>query len=274
MTLAHALSGPAGTWDVDPLVLAMGVLAVVLYARGSKLLSTRGSPRRPGSLKQLSFYAGVFVAIAAVVSPLHGWSERLFAAHMTQHLLLVIVAAPLIVVGRPGGPFLAALPRSMSRPLGRTLAALRNNVKPLLHPLSIWVLHTLVLWAWHQPTLYDAALDNEFLHALEHSTFFGTALLLWAAVFGERPVSEGASVILLFTTGLQSAALGALIVFASSPLYESHVQAAGTVATDPLTDQQLAGALMWVPPGILYLAVTAVMFGRLLQSPRLEEVGS
>ena len=193
---------------------------------------------------------------------------------MVQHLLLVLIAAPLVVIGRPTAPLIAALPSQVGRPVSTLIVGLRQRFRFALHPVTIWALHALVLWAWHLPTLYDAALSNEFLHTLEHLSFFGTALLLWAAVLGEKPIGEGPSVLLLFGTGLQSAALGAILTFASSPLYQTHEVAAPTAGVDPLTDQQLAGVIMWIPPGIIYLAISAVMLGRMLESrPPLEEAG-
>lgn len=275
MILGHSLDGVPGAWDLDPLIIVPAIAAIALYASGVGRLTKRGSARAPGSTNQACFYFGMLVAVAAVVTPLHGWSERLFAAHMTQHLLLVIIAAPLIVLGRPVGPFTAALPASPARAVSRSLRLLRDRARFALHPVSLWALHTFVLWVWHFPALYDAALENDFLHGLEHASFLGTALLLWAAVLGSKPIGEGASVLLLFATGLQSAALGALLAFSTSPLYETHVLGAPSVEADPVSDQQLAGVIMWIPPGLVYLAVSAILLGKMLQTsrPGLEEAG-
>ena len=275
MILGHSLDGAPGAWELDPLIILPAVAAIALYASGVGRLSNRGSARAPGIPNQICFYVGMLVAVGAVVTPLHGWSERLFAAHMTQHLLLVIIAAPLVVLGRPIGPFTAALPAAPARAVSRSLRFARDRARFALHPVSLWALHTFVLWVWHFPALYDAALENDLLHGLEHGSFLGTALLLWAAVLGSKPIAEGASVLLLFATGLQSAALGALLAFSTSPLYETHTLGAPSVETDPVSDQQLAGVIMWIPPGLVYLAVSALLLGRMLQTsrPGLEEVG-
>jgi len=248
----------------------------VVYATGVRLLDQRGSRRRPPVTAQSAFYAGLIITVAAVVSPLHGWSEALFAAHMTQHLLLVLVAAPLIVIGRPAAPLIAGLPRRVGKNASQLVSGVRKRVAFLLHPVTIWALHAFVLWAWHLPTLYNAALTNPMLHGLEHVTFLGTALLVWSAIFGERPIGEGASVLLLFATGLQSAALGALLALSTTVIYDVHATAAPAAGIDPLTDQQLAGAIMWIPPGIIYMVITAFILARLLRNagPRLEEAGS
>jgi cytochrome c oxidase assembly factor CtaG len=275
MTLAHAIDGSPGAWELDPLVLLLSIGAAAAYGRGVYLLSKRRSARTPSIGRRVGFYGGLVIAAGAVISPLHGWSETLFAAHMTQHLLLVIVAAPLLVLGRPSAPLIAALPSNVGKAASLLFVTVRKRAPFLLHPVSLWALHAFVLWAWHLPTLYDLALENTFMHGLEHATFLGSALLVWAAVFGERPIGEGASVLLLFATGLQSAALGALLALATQVLYDSHAVAAPIAGFDPLTDQQLAGVIMWIPPGILYLAVSALMLSRLLQdtSPRIEEAG-
>jgi putative membrane protein len=186
------------------------------------------------------------------------------------------VSAPLIVLGEPTAPLVAGLPATASRTASKVLRVLRKRTPLLRHPVWVWALNAAVLWAWHLPHLYDLALRNEIVHGLEHATFLGTALLLWGAVFGERPVGEGASVLLMFATGLQSAALGALLALAGNVLYEVHSVAAPVAGVDALTDQQLAGVIMWIPPGILYLAVSGLMLSRLLaesRSPNLEGAG-
>ena len=266
MTLAHGPGAAPGAWDLDPLVLVAALAGLVLYTRGALRLRTRRSARTPSRTRQACFYAGLGLAVAAIVSPLHGWSETLFAAHMTQHLVLMVISGPLIVLGRPVPTFLAALPSQAARALARVRSAPRKHAPFLLHPVAIWALSTAVLWAWHLPALYDAALENELLHALEHVTFVATALLVWGAVLGEHPIGEGSSVLLLFGTGLQSGALGALLTFAGSVLYESHAFAAPRAGFDALTDQQLAGVIMWIPSGIVYLAVMTVMLVRLLRA--------
>ena len=273
MIAAHGPGGTPGAWDLDPVVLTAAIAAIVLYVAGARRLVARGSPRAPSRPRQSAFFAGVVAALAAVVSPLHGWSETLFSAHMGQHLVLMVVAAPLAVIGHPAAPFLAALPADLARAWGRIRSAPRRHAPLLLHPLAIWLVSAVVLWAWHLPTLYDAALDNEAVHALEHATFILTAGLVWAAAFGERPIGPAASVVLLLATALQSAALGAILTFAGSVLYDAHALAAPAVGIDPLTDQQLAGVIMWIPAGIVYLAAMAVMLARLLRITPARPVG-
>lgn len=273
MTTAHGPGSPVGAWDPDPFVLAASVIALVLYLVGVRRLRARGSRRTPSRPRQWAFYGGLAAAVGAIVSPLHGWSETLFSAHMTQHLVLMIVAAPLVVIGRPAAPFVAALPTGVARTWSRVRSAPRRSAPLLLHPVALWLASAIVLWAWHLPTFYDAALDNELVHGLEHATFIVTAGLVWAAAFGERPIGAAAAVLLLFATALQSGALGAILTFAGSVLYETHALAAPAVGVDPLTDQQLAGVIMWIPAGIVYLAAMAMLLARLLRATPARAIG-
>ena len=191
--------------------------------------------------RMVMLVSGVIVSLATVLSPLHQVAAELFSAHMVQHLLLVIVAAPLLAAGMP-----------------RTIS---------LNPFAIFVLHTGAMWAWHLPSLYDAALTSDALHGLEHLSFLITGVLFWSYVLRGSASAILQRVGLTFAIALQSAALGALLAFASRPLYSSHLSSTASWNMTPLEDQQLAGALMWVPPGIVYLAVMVVLlfrwFGRL-----------
>jgi putative membrane protein len=202
----------------------------------------------------------------ALVSPLDGAAASLFAAHMAQHLVLMMVAAPLLAASRPLLVVGAALPAAGRRRLRRVAA--RRLATAMFHPVVVWTLGTVVLWAWHLPVLYDAAVRNDAVHAVEHVTLLGAAALLWAAVLGRspRPLAAPAAVGLLFATMLQSSALGAVLTLAGSPLYSVHETTTAAWGLTPLEDQQLAGALMWVPPGVVYLGVMAGLLVRWLGS--------
>jgi putative membrane protein len=119
-----------------------------------------------------------------------------------------------------------------------------------------WTLHVAMLWAWHLPSLYEAALRSEAVHVLEHTAFFATALLFWwllVAPHGRR-LGTGAAVMYLFAAALQCTILGALITFARHPWYPSHYATTRAWGFTPLEDQQLAGLLMWIPAGLVYVA--------------------
>jgi putative membrane protein len=171
---------------------------------------------------------------------------------MTQHVLLVQVAAPLLVLGRTAYAALWALPPRARRAvaLAHRAAPVRTALRAAASPVLGWLAFALVLWGWHAPALYDAALASPAVHALEHLTMLGAAVLFWRVPLAPRAGALAAPY--LFLGGAQCTALGALIAFATAPLYAAYASALGGAA---LEDQQLAGLLMWVPSGVVYLAV-------------------
>jgi cytochrome c oxidase assembly factor CtaG len=191
---------------------------------------------------------------------------------MAQHGLLVAVAPPLLLMGQPGAAFAWALPSGWSR--GRMSAAWRPIARlgrALSLPFPAAVLHGLALWIWHAPGLFDAAVEREWLHTLEHVSFFGTALLFWRAVIRAAAGREAAAggLVACFVTLLQSGILSALLSFAREPLFRTTDAAAWGLTA--LEDQQLAGAIMSVPMGIVYLGAGLAMAARLLTPPTAEQ---
>jgi cytochrome c oxidase assembly factor CtaG len=178
---------------------------------------------------------------------------------MTQHLLLVLVSAPLLVLSQPYAAFAWALPGRWRPALARK--GLRRGKLPrslafLVLPLFAWSFHASTLWLWHAPALYEWALRNDTAHALEHAFFFGSGLLFWwTLVHGPgRALSYGASALFVFTMALQSTLLAALITFADAPWYPSYSGTTAAWGLTQLADQQLAGGIMWVPAGMIYLS--------------------
>ncbi|MGH9214856.1 MAG: cytochrome c oxidase assembly protein, partial [Acidimicrobiales bacterium] len=216
-------------------------------------------------------FAGALLALAiALASPLELAASSVFAAHMVQHLLLMLVVAPLLVCGRPVMVLGQAMPLRGRRLFVRVRArpSVRSARDALLHPVSAWVIGVVVLWAWHLPTLYEAALRRDALHAFEHASLIATAALVWALALGRarRSLAIPAASGLLFATALQSGALGAVLALAQRPLYPIHASVAPSWGLTPLEDQQLAGGLMWVPPGIVYMVVIAALLAHWLGS--------
>jgi putative membrane protein len=269
---AHLASGSSASWTFDSLLIAAVVAAGVAYDVGVRRLRGRkGRATRTPKWRALCFGAGLMAMLVALLSPLDALSADVLSAHMGQHLILVVVAAPLLVLGAPAVPILLALPVRWRRRVHRlgSLFALRSIRKTFTQPLAVWVLHVVALWSWHVPALYDAAVRNDALHALEHATFLGTAFLFWWVLLdpaGRRRLAPGHDILYVFTAGAQSAALGALLTFASSPLYRIYVERAPLHGVSPLHDQQLAGLVMWIPAGVVYLVAAAVLFVRWLRS--------
>lgn len=261
--LAHQVVAPsdlAGSWTFEPVLLATLAAAALVHRRGRARLARRiAGPRE--KRRSVAFYTGLMVLAGALMSPLDALAHSLFSGHMAQHLLLMVVAAPLLVYARPTAALVAGLPaggRDMVRRSGLRGPGLRRTAHALASPVVVWIIGTLALWAWHMPALYQAALAHEPAHVLEHASFLGAALLFWNVVLASgtrRGVPRPIAIVLVFASGVQSSALGAVLLFASSPLYSVHAEGARVWDVSPLSDQQLAGALMWSPPALLYIVV-------------------
>jgi putative membrane protein len=258
------------TWSFSPLVVAGLVVTAALYARGVAALWRRGRGRGVPGWRTACFAGGLVALVAALVSPLDAASQDLLWAHMAQHLILIVVAAPLVVLGAPLVPFALALPlrwRVALRRFGRQRPVAAGG-RALGHPVIVWLLHVAALWAWHVPSLYQAALTSTGVHALEHACFLGTAVAFWWLVLrpsGRRRLVPGADVLYVFLAGVAGGALGALFTFAGTPLYPVYASRSVLYGLSPLTDQQLAGLMMWIPAGLVYLAASGVLFVRWLQ---------
>jgi putative membrane protein len=219
-----------------------------------------------------AFGAGWLALFIALVSPLHPWGEVLFSAHMTQHEVLMLVAAPLLVLSRPLAPFLWALPARRRSPVGAVgkKRVVRAIWRTLTNPLVAWAVHAVALWLWHAPALFQATLRSDFVHTLQHLSFLGSALLFWWDLIHSRRglMNYGAAVLYMFTTSVHSGVLGALITFAHSVWYPAYTTTQ-TWGLTPLEDQQLGGLIMWVPAGLVYIAAgLALMVGWMRESER------
>ena len=230
-----------------------------LRGRSGAPLAQRRPRARLAPLNLALFAAGLAAAGLALVSPFPALSQALFSAHMGQHELLMLVAAPLLVMGKPWLAAAWALPaRSRAGILALTQRPLvRGPFRALTAPATVLVLHALALWIWHVPRLFERALENQNLHAFQHFCFFGTAALFWWTLVQGRygRAGYGAGVLFVFMTSMHSGILGALMTFGRTlwyPAYDAPARAAGV---DPLRDQQLAGLIMWIPAGIIFMVV-------------------
>ena len=247
----------ASDWGREPGSVLFLVLLALLYGRG--LLRMRGiSPRLVRRSDVAFFTAGWIVLFIALASPLHSWGEVLFSAHMVQHELLMLVAAPLLVLGRPLPAFLHALPSGWASGAVRLFngSGWHRLGRWVLHPFSAWLIHAAVLWVWHAPFLFQAATENDGIHFLQHASFLGSALLFWWAVIHgrQRALGFGAAVLYMFGTAIHSGLLGALLTFSDSPWYPVYDETTAPWGLTPLQDQQLGGLIMWIPAGLVYVA--------------------
>jgi putative membrane protein len=239
----------AVNWTFDPTIV-MGVSAsAILYALGLADLWAKEIGRGVRPWEAASFLAGWLSLIIALLSPIHDLSEKYFSMHMTQHEILMLIAAPLIVLGKPGFVCLKAFPQHAAATINRVT----GSWTVLTAPLAAWLIHAAALWLWHLPGAFDAALRNNFIHGLQHISFFFSAILFWWAVIHhrQRRVSHGLAVLYLFTTAMHTGLLGALLTLSRSPWYSVYAEQTGRLS--PLEDQQLGGLIMWIPAGLVYV---------------------
>ncbi len=246
----------------EPSALLAVLLAGGLYWRGVRIVWQRaGRDHVIHTWQVVCFGGGLLTLLVALESPLDGLSAELFAAHMVQHLALLLVAGPLLVFGAPLVPMLWAVSDASRRVLGRWLLRMSR----LARPGVAFTLHSVALWVWHIPSLYDAALKSRGVHVLEHVSFLGTAVVFWWAVLYGARIGYRSGVVYVFALALESTILGALLAFSPVAWYTGHAATTPTWGMSPLDDQQVAGLIMWVPGGSIYLAAALGLFATSLR---------
>jgi putative membrane protein len=278
LIFAHPGGPPAphdlwGAWNLDPALLAGLVLAAAAYRRG------RAGHRCEGETLRASCFAGGLLVVAiALISPLDALSGALASAHMVQHVLLLLVAAPLLALSAPSSTLVRGSPALVRRTVARwrkRLRLTRQNLRALRHPATAWLLHVGTLWFWHAAVPYDAAIQSKLVHVLEHSSFLFTGMLFWRVAIATRSagnVSHGLGVMLVFAMAMQSVFLSALLTFARTPWYSSYSATTAPWGLEPLGDQQLAGVIMWIPAGAVYLAAGLVLMAAWIRATEREDV--
>ncbi|TMC32487.1 MAG: cytochrome c oxidase assembly protein [Chloroflexi bacterium] len=251
------------TWPIEPWVLLGVEVTAILYLWGAPWKPT--SSWTSSRWRAVAFWCGLGVIVLALDSPLESLARQLFWAHMTQHLLLILVAAPLLVAGAPWMQIWRGLPLSIRRPVAKTivrhpaLAAPRRVLALVASPLAAWVLSSVNLWVWHWPPAYDLTLRNHLVHHLEHGLFLGLGILFWAQVIDQHPfrarLSPFKRVAYVFTATIQAWVLAAVLAFATAPFYAYPLLPWRPGGISALTDQQFGAGIMWVPGSITYSIV-------------------
>jgi putative membrane protein len=222
-------------WNLDPVLIAFLLLAVGLYAFGAARPLDQ-----PGRGRQMCFYAGWTMVAAALVSPLCALSVSLFAARVGQHMVLALIAAPLVTFG---------LPRARSLPIG---------------PFGAAMAFAAVLWFWHAPAPYAATFRSDAVYWAMHISTFGAAVWLWSTLLDHAPGQTMTTILAGLFSTVQMGFLGALITLAPHPLYAPHALTTIAWGFSPLQDQQLGGGIMWIPGCLAFLLVAMLRLGRLL----------
>ncbi|MDB5411955.1 MAG: cytochrome oxidase assembly protein [Rubritepida sp.] len=264
---AHGLAeAPAGAGlDIEPALLPL-LIAAVLYAVGSWRLRRRSRDRH--HLRELQFWMGMATLALALLSPIHTLGTTIFTLHMVEHELLMVVAAPLLVAARPSAELLWGMPHRARRAFANRAPWLRALWSAATDLWSATILHVAVLWLWHLPGLFRAAIESEPMHILQHVCFLGSALLFWTAVWraARRHEHVGAAVLALFLTALQAGMLGALLTFARVPWYPFAPDPWPLCGLTRIEDQEMAGLVMWVPACMAYVLVALALMAHWLSA--------
>ena len=233
------------SWTFDPLVVIGLGSALWWYLRAVHRLRRGRGPRWPAS-RSRAFIGGLAVLGFALLSPLDRYSDLLLSVHMVQHLLITMIAPPLLLLGAPVTLALRTLSRARRRALARALRS--RTVQVLGNPLLGWMLFAGVLWASHLPAFYDATLRNVGLHAAEHLAYLSTALMFWRPLVGRDPgpvLSHPARLLAMFLIMPQMTFLGLAIYSSNRALFSPYLATSLRLGTSAVGDQHLAGAIMW-----------------------------
>ena len=248
-------------WRFDPTAVVPLLVVAALYLWAVRRVDATHPGNRHPRHRTWLFMGGVVAIGIALVSPIEAYEGLLFSVHMVQHMLLELVAAPLLLAG---APITLTLRVASPRVRRRLLAVLQSRVVHVISfPVIAWVLFAAVNWGWHFSTLYDQALEDDLLHYVQHATFLGAALLFWWPAIGADPspwrLPHPMRLFYLFLAMPQNSFLGVALLQTSSVLYPHYVTNGRSWGPSPLEDQHLGGVLMWVMGDMAFLAGMAVV---------------
>ena len=262
------------SWRFDPWLIGFLLAVAWLYIRGWNQLH-RQSPRRYTPERLAAYLSGLGALFVGLASPLDAFGNLLLEAHMVQHLLLIVVAPPLILLGQPVLPILRGLPpRVLKEGLGPFLSSrgLRLAGRRLTHPVVCWLAMAVAIVFWHMPRWYELGLNSPTWHGVEHACFFYAAILFWWPVIqvwpGHAQWPRWMMIPYLVTADIVNTALSAWLVFSTHVVYRTYELAPRLGGISALDDQSTAGAIMWVPGSIAYLIPAFVLTMQALNGVR------
>ncbi len=261
--------GEAPGWSFEWLAAFLLATSAAFYVTGLARMKQRQRLAMAPRWRIGCYLAAVIIVVIAVFSPLGALADGSFAWHMAQHLLLMLVAAPLLSLANTHLVALMALPQRWRGPVGRGVSrapGVQAGASSRAAPFVAALAFAGGLWLWHAPAAYDAALTDDALHTVEHLTFIVTAAVFWRMVSttGNRRMSGMSALVLVTLVCLQGNLLAALLTLAPQPLYAPY-------AGNPLADQQIAGLIMWVPAGLIYLGSSCWALRSLFSTPVKKE---
>jgi len=249
-------------WSWEPGIVLPMLLFATMYGAGAL---RRGNPARL-RWRHASFAAGWLSLFLALTSPIHELGEQLFSAHMLQHEIMMLVSAPLIAAAHPAATCLWAFAPRQRSAIGAWMHRIESSpvMRFISAPLNAWILGAAALWVWHVPALYQATLRSDWIHAAQHLSFFLSAVVFWSALYGmgRSATNFGAATLYVFGTAVHCSALGALLTFSSVLWYPAYANSTMRWGLTPLDDQQLGGVIMWVPSGVVFIAIALALIAR------------
>jgi putative membrane protein len=249
------------SWSLQPVVIATILLAGGVYWWRVRDLHRDRPMRGRDWARAASFGAGLLVVFLALCSPIDTLGEqRLFSVHMAQHLMLSDIAPILLLLG---------LTRAFLRPAVRRMRPVEEALGPLAHPLVALVVLVATMWAWHLPAMYELALDHTWAHALEHAMFFSTGLAFWWFVLEPVPpryrLSGPGSVAYIGAAKLLMGALGLVLTFSPTAIYDTYEQAPRTWGLSAVADLNVGGVEMMLEQSLVLVVFFAIAFARMLE---------
>ena len=269
MLLHGGATGPVLlAWAFEPYLIFLLVFAAGLYWLALRAIRKRAQRTVPREYP-VFFYAGLAAFAVAVGGPVETYNENSLALHMGQHVIMMLIAAPLIVLGRPLHIALWALrPRQSGTVLKPVLRRgwVRGFLTGLTHPFTVVLLLNVNLVAWHVPALYVAALEHWWIHELEHVLFFGTAALFWWVIVDPIPrhhrVRVDIAILLLFVSGSVGDLLALYLIFAPDVIYSYYLVNETVWGLSQIADQRFAGLVMLVTGSVVYFGATFLLIAR------------
>jgi putative membrane protein len=267
--LHGVFSGPfLLAWDFEPFIIFLLVFAAGLYYLALRRIAERGIRSVPRSYP-VFYYAGLVALATAAAGPFHSYNENSFALHMGQHVVMMLIAAPLLVLGRPVHVALWALdPKQSGAIVGPMLRRrwLRAFLTVIAHPIVVLLLINVNLVVWHLPSFYIAALESTLVHELEHTLFMGTALLFWWVIIDPIPrhhrVRPDYAIVMLFITGSVGDLLGLYLIFSQDVVYPFYLVSETLWGMSQLADQRVGGAVMLVTGTIVFFGATFLLIAK------------
>jgi cytochrome c oxidase assembly factor CtaG/cytochrome c2 len=265
-------------WQFEPIVATSLAVVAALYVLGLYRLSNQIEVRiRPDKPHIGAFFSGILLVFVALCSPIETLADSLFSMHMGQHILLTMMAPPLLVWSHPRPVFAAAFSDSWRERAANAWSAfgLDHLTSFVMHPINVFLLFCGAFVFWHLPIPYLWGLRYETAHVLEHASFLFVALVFWTLIIepsGKRRLGYGAALLFLTVTVLVSDLPGALMVLSPRSLYPIHADGAAAWGLSVMQDQELAGLIMWIPAGAIYLAAAIWLFVRLLEETEPNEL--